>query len=131
MEDASELYRARVESEIVEGNDAYNLGTALLAMDSPEAEEYLRFATEMYDSAAIQRGQYNLGRLFLLRAGAAPGPDVALAQLEGAVTSGRVALRGGSLRRRRCVGSGRVSSERRNRLDRVQHRLVVQIRQTR
>jgi hypothetical protein len=92
VEDASEVYRARVESES-EGDAAYNLGTALMSLGSPEAEEYLRFATELPDSAAVQRAFYNLGRLFLERAGRASEPEVALSQLVGAVASGRAALR--------------------------------------
>jgi hypothetical protein len=92
-QDAAVLYRARVESELPEGPVAYNLGTALLALDSPEAEEYLRFATELYDSAAMQRAYYNLGRLFLTRAGAAVAPELAITQLTGAVNNGRLALR--------------------------------------
>jgi tetratricopeptide (TPR) repeat protein len=92
VEDASEVYRARVESES-EGEAAYNLGTALMSLGSPEAEEYLRFATELPDSAAIQRAFYNLGTLFLTRAGEASEPALALSQLVGAVASGRAALR--------------------------------------
>jgi tetratricopeptide (TPR) repeat protein len=93
MEDAIELYRARVESDLPEGPVAYNLGTALLANGSPEAEEYLRFATELYDSAAMQRAYYNLGGLFLSRAGEAVAPELAMTQLVGAVNNGRLALR--------------------------------------
>jgi tetratricopeptide (TPR) repeat protein len=93
VEDATELYRARVESELPEGPVAYNLGTALLALGSPEAEEYLRLATELYDSAAMQRAYYNLGHLFLGRAEEALAPEFAITQLLGAVNNGRMALR--------------------------------------
>jgi hypothetical protein len=93
VEDATELYRARVESELPEGPVAYNLGTALLALGSPEAEEYLRLATELYDSAAMQRAYYNLGHLFLSRAEDALAPELAITQLVGAVNNGRMALR--------------------------------------
>jgi len=93
VEEATELYRARVESELPEGPVAYNLGTALMALGSPEAEEYLRFATELYDSAAMQRAYYNLGRLYLTRAGEALAPELAITQLVGAVNNGRLALR--------------------------------------
>jgi tetratricopeptide (TPR) repeat protein len=93
LDDAIELYRARVESELPEGPVAYNLGTALMAAGSPEAEEYLRFATELYDSAAMQRAYYNLGHIFLDRAEEAPSPEQAITQLLGAVNNGRMALR--------------------------------------
>jgi tetratricopeptide (TPR) repeat protein len=93
VEEATELYRAHVESELPEGPVAYNLGTALLALGSPEAEEYLRFATELYDSAAMQRAYYNLGRLYLTRAEEALAPELAITQLVGAVNNGRLALR--------------------------------------
>jgi hypothetical protein len=91
VENATEVYRARVESES-EGEAAFNLGTALMSVGSAEAEEFLRFATELGDPAAIQRAYYNLGRLFLARAEEAPDPEVAIPQLSGAVASGRAAL---------------------------------------
>jgi tetratricopeptide (TPR) repeat protein len=93
VEEATELYRARVVSELPEGPVAYNLGTALMAVGSQEAEEYLRLATELYDSAAMQRAYYNLGHLFLARAEEASAPELAITQLVGAVNNGRMALR--------------------------------------
>ena len=93
VENASEVYRARVESQLGESEAAYNLGTALMSVGSAEAEEYLRFATEIGEPAATQRAFYNLGSLFLSRAEEAAEPEVAVPQLFGAVASGRAALR--------------------------------------
>jgi hypothetical protein len=93
VEGASDIYRARLDAEVGEGEASYNLGTALMSLGSPEAEEYLRFATELPDSTAIQRAFYNLGHLFLTRAAAAEGPEYAIPQLAGAVATGRAALR--------------------------------------
>jgi hypothetical protein len=91
--DATDVYRARLAAEAPEGSTAYNLGTALMTLGSAEAEEYLRLATELYDSAAMQRAYYNLGHLFLARAEEAPAPELAITQLVGAVNNGRMALR--------------------------------------
>jgi hypothetical protein len=89
---ASDIYRSRVEEDLG-GGAAYNLGTSLLTVDATEAEEFLWFATDMVDSAAIQRAHYNLGLLFLARAAAAPALELALAELTSSVGSGRAALR--------------------------------------
>ncbi len=91
VDDATEVYRARVESQN-EAEAAFNLGTALMGLGAPEAEEYLRFATELGDPAAIQRAYYNLGSLFFERAEEATAPELAISQLSGAVASGRAAL---------------------------------------
>jgi len=98
VERAQDIYRARVESDFATGVDAYNLGTALLALGAPQAEEYLRVATEGdatagVDSAAVQKGYYNLGRLFLSRSEEASGADAAIPLLTAAVESTRSALR--------------------------------------
>ncbi len=92
-ERAGEIYRARAESDVAPGVAAYNLGTALLAIGAPEAEDYLRIATEGMDSAAVQRAYYNLGQLLLSRLDDAAALDEAIPLLSAAVGSNRAALR--------------------------------------
>jgi hypothetical protein len=92
-EGAAAIYRARLDAETGHAASAYNLGTALMTLGSPEAEGYLRTASEAADRAAAQRGHYNLARLFLARAVAAEAPELAVPLLEVAVGSGRSALR--------------------------------------
>ena len=93
IERAGEIYRARAESDLGPGVAAYNLGTALLAQGAPEAEDYLRAATEGMDSAAVQRGHYNLGQLLLTRLDDAAAVEEAIPLLTAAVVSNRAALR--------------------------------------
>lgn len=113
VERAQEIYRARAESDLATGVDAYNLGTALLTLGAPDAEEYLRAATEgtatqaaateggtterapreEMDSAAVQRGYYNLGQLLLSRLDEVAAADEAIPLLAAAVGSNRAALR--------------------------------------
>jgi tetratricopeptide (TPR) repeat protein len=93
FEGAAEVYRSRLDAQPARAALAYNLGTALMALGSPEAEEYLRVASEAQDSAVAQRGSYNLAHLFLVRAGDAEAPEVAAQLLAIAVRSGRLALR--------------------------------------
>lgn len=93
VERAEEIYRARAEPELAPGTAVYNLGTALLALGAPEAERYLLVATEGGDSAAAQRGYYNLGYRFLTRFGEVAAPDSAIQLLAAAVGSSRAALR--------------------------------------
>jgi hypothetical protein len=90
---AEEIYRTHAESELATETAAYNLGTALLALGAPEAEEYLRIAAVGGDSAAAQRGYYNLGRDLLTRLDDAATSGSALQLLTGAVDNNRAALR--------------------------------------
>lgn len=93
VERAGEIYRSRAESDLAPGVAAYNLGTALLAQGAPEAEDYLRVATEGVDSTAVQRGYYNLGQLLLSRLDDAAALEEAIPLLTAAVGSNRAALR--------------------------------------
>jgi tetratricopeptide (TPR) repeat protein len=93
VERAGDIYRSRAESDLTQGVAAYNLGTALLAGGAPEAEDYLRAATEGVDSAAVQRGYYNLGQVLLSRMDDAAGLDEAIPLLTAAVDNNRAALR--------------------------------------
>lgn len=93
LDGATDIYRARLDAQPGATPAAYNLGTALMALGSDEAEAYLREASQAYDSAAAQRGHYNLARFFLTQAGGAEAPQLAYVLLELAVGSGRAALR--------------------------------------
>jgi hypothetical protein len=93
VERAREIYHARAESDFATAADAYNLGTAMLALGSTEAEDYLRLAAGGVDSAAAQRGNYNLGLLLLRRSHEAEEADIAVSLLTAAVASNRLALR--------------------------------------
>lgn len=93
VERAGEIYRARAASDLAPGVAAYNLGTALLALGAPEAEDYLRVATEGVDSAVVQRAHYNLGQLLLSRVDDAAALEEAIPLLSAAVGSSRAALR--------------------------------------
>ena len=93
VERAGEVYRAHAVSDLAPGVAAYNLGTALLALGAPEAEDYLRVATEGMDSAAVQRAYYNLGQLLLSRLFDAAALDEAIPLLSDAVGNNRAALR--------------------------------------
>ena len=93
VELAAEIYRARSAMPArAGGSREYNLGTALMTLRAPGAEAHLREATEGRDPAAVQRGHYNLGALFLGQAEAV-AQDSAVALLEAAVGSNRAALR--------------------------------------
>ena len=89
---AEQLYRASTESPVAPPTALYNLGTALLTLGTPETEHYLRLATEAGDSAAAQRGHYNLGLGFLTQFNEA-APDSWIPLLTAAVGSNRAALR--------------------------------------
>ena len=97
---AETLYRASAEpvADSAEALTAtptalYNLGTALLALGTPGAEDYLRFATEAADSSAAQRGHYNRGHRFLTLLEEATESDSWIPLLAAAVGSNRAALR--------------------------------------
>lgn len=89
---AEPLYRLGAESSMAPPIAVYNLGTALLTLGTPEAEQYLRLATEADDSAVAQRGHYNLGHSFLTQVELGePGSWTPL--LAAAIGSNRAALR--------------------------------------
>ena len=93
-ERAAELYLARTGSRFTAPEALYNLGTVLLRPPGgPEAEQYLRLATETGDSAAIQRGHYNLGVHHLHQMEASSEPDARVPLLGAAIRSNRQALR--------------------------------------
>ncbi len=90
---AEPLYRPSAESPATAPTALYNLGTALLTLGTPEAEQYLLLATEAGDSAAAQRGHYNLGQRFLTQLDVVAAPDSWIPLLAAAIGSNRAALR--------------------------------------
>jgi hypothetical protein len=72
---------------------AFNLGTALLALDADSAEVVLRASSQVEDRRLAQRGFYNLGYGQVLGAETAATPDSVLPSLRAAVSSYRMALR--------------------------------------
>jgi tetratricopeptide (TPR) repeat protein len=93
VREAVEVYQARAAgSERPPAPAAYNLGTALMTLGAAEAADYLRVAAEGGDSAAAQRGHYNLGYGYLAQFEDVQ-PDSALELLTAAVASNRAALR--------------------------------------
>lgn len=94
IESAERLYRARAESQFAAPEALYNLGTVLLnPPGGQEAERYLRLATEAGDSAATQRGHYNLALQLLTQFEESPEPDSWVPLLAAAIGSNRTALR--------------------------------------
>jgi hypothetical protein len=92
-QEAHEVYRARARgSERPSPLTAYNLGTTLLTLGATDAEDFLRVAADGADSAAAQRGHYNLGYSLLTRFEDVP-PDSAIVLLGAAIASNRTALR--------------------------------------
>lgn len=93
-ERAAQLYRARAESRFAAPEALYNLGTVLMSPPGdPDAERYLSLATETGDSAATQRGHYNLGVQFLIQLELSSEPDSWAPLLAAAIGSNRAALR--------------------------------------
>lgn len=89
---AATLYRAHATGE-GEPRAAYNLGTALLALDLFGAERELARAAASADSVVAQRGSYNLGYHYLARARALTDSDSAIAFVARSILSTRHALR--------------------------------------
>jgi len=89
---AADVYGRAVGAE-AEPEEAYNLGTALLALDGDSAGVLLGRATTSADRIAAQRGFYNLGYRYLANAEVSSEPDSVQAALMGAIASLRSALR--------------------------------------
>lgn len=93
IQTAESLYRATAESRSPRPTAFYNLGTALLTLGIPESERYLQVAAAAADSAAAQRGNYNLGYRLLTRLEESGDPASWVPLLAAAVGSNRAALR--------------------------------------
>jgi len=94
QEDAAvRVYEQIASSEGAPGVATYNLGTGLLGLGGPGAESALRAAAAAADSSVAQRGNRNLGLLFLNRAIEVSTPDSALFLLGASIGSNRAAIR--------------------------------------
>ena len=89
---AADVYGHALKTNGVEPR-TFNLGTALLTLDTDSAEVLLRRTAELGDGRTAQRGFYNLGYGHLLWAETASTPDSVLSSLRAAVSSYRMALR--------------------------------------
>ena len=90
---AADVYAARVDTTAAGTQASYNLGTALLHLDSDETERYLLQAAGGNDSAAVQRSHYNLAVRLLGGVEPDSDPFSAIPLLSGAIDHGRAALR--------------------------------------
>lgn len=89
---ASDLYGGALERN--DGDAiAFNLGTALLALDADSARQFLDRVSESGDRLTAQRGFYNLGYGHMLAAELASTPDSVIPALRAAASSFRSALR--------------------------------------
>jgi len=88
---ASERYRAIDPGP--SGRAAYNLGTSLLALGSPEADEHLRDGVAGNDSTARQKSYYNLAYLQLVQVDPSLEVDSAIVLLRNSIGNGRAAVR--------------------------------------
>ena len=92
-EEAARLYGDRVARDPVSPEARYNLGTALLELDSLGAELELGRAVRSGTREIRGRAQYNTGVLRLDRAVAASEPDSVRAHAAAAVEANRAAIR--------------------------------------
>jgi tetratricopeptide (TPR) repeat protein len=65
---AANVYARGLAADPEESEAAFNLGTALLALESPEAEQHLLDGTEAERPEVARRSHYNLGVLLLRQA---------------------------------------------------------------
>ncbi len=90
---AADVYAVRIDTTAFGSLASYNLGTALIQLGAEQAERYLIGAIEGTDSAAVQRGHYNLGYRLLSDVDANGDPFAAVPLLTGAIDHNRAALR--------------------------------------
>jgi len=90
---AADVYAVRVDTTALGFQASFNLGTALARLGSVQSERYLVNATVGSDSAAAQRGYYNLGHRMLTLADPDADPYTAVPLLAAAMDHFRAALR--------------------------------------
>lgn len=90
---AADVYAVRVDTTALGFQASFNLGTALARLGSVQSERYLVNATVGSDSAAAQRGYYNLGHRMLTLADPDADPYTAVPLLVAAMDHFRAALR--------------------------------------
>lgn len=90
---AAEVYSDRAGPSGAEAVELYNLGTALLALDSAQADRVLERATGARDPEVARRAHFNLGYRFLSTVDPEADPYTAVLLLAGAIRHSRAALR--------------------------------------
>jgi tetratricopeptide (TPR) repeat protein len=93
VDEAVDLYEARTRATPSDPELRYNLGTALVALDSAAAEIELARATPGGSRELRARARYNIGVVRLNDALEAAEPDSVLAHAAAAVEANRAALR--------------------------------------
>lgn len=91
-EAAADIYARALDRDSA-GTLAFNLGTALLALDADSAQVLLDPVSTTNDRSLAQPGLYNLGYGHLVSAELAATPDSVLPELRAAVRAFRAALR--------------------------------------
>ena len=90
---AADVFAVRIDTTALGFRASYNLGTALIQLESEQSERYLISAIEGSDSAAVQRAHYNLGYRLLTGVEADSDSFSAVPLLSGAINHNRAALR--------------------------------------
>lgn len=93
VQEAAALYEARALSDPADPELRYNLGTALTALDDPDARIELERATPTGPTEVRGRAHYNIGLVELRSAIDAAEPDSARAGAAAAIEANRAALR--------------------------------------
>jgi hypothetical protein len=92
VEAAADVYAARIDTTRLGQVASFNLGNALAAFGSPQAERYLLRAAEASDSVVAQSAHYNLGHRLLDEADGDLDPYAAIPLLAAAIRHNRAAL---------------------------------------
>lgn len=90
---AADVYSVRIDTTALGFRASYNLGTALIQLESEQAERYLISAIEGSDITAVQRAHYNLGYRLLTGIEADSDPFSAVPLLSASIDHNRAALR--------------------------------------
>lgn len=93
LDEATALYEERTLEEPSDAELRYNLGTALIALDSTDAELELARATIGGSREVSGRAQYNIGLVRLRRALDVSDPDSVRSDATAAIEANRLALR--------------------------------------
>lgn len=91
-EAAADVYSAWIDTTRTGTIASFNLGNALAAFGSPQAERYLLRAAEASDSVVAQSANYNLGYRLLTEADGDLDPYAAIPLLAAAIRHNRAAL---------------------------------------
>ena len=92
VEAAADVYSAQIDTSRLGAIASFNLGNALAAFGSPQAERYLLRASEASDSLVAQSAHYNLGHRLLNEADGDLDPYAAIPLLAAAIRHNRAAV---------------------------------------